>query len=63
MTNQVWKVSISINSTNIISLPISERLIKYQLMLISINYIDITSLLISGTTNQISINVDINKLY
>jgi len=40
MTNQVWKVSLSIiNSTNIISLPIS------------------------GTTNKISINVDVNKLY
>jgi hypothetical protein len=32
-------------------------------MLISINYIDITSLPISGMTNQISINADINKLY
>jgi hypothetical protein len=32
-------------------------------MSISINSIDIISLLISGTTNQISINVDINKLY
>ena len=47
----------------IISLSIREQQVKSRIIPISINSIDIISLSISKTTNQISINIDINKLY
>jgi hypothetical protein len=55
-TNQVQKVSLSINYIDIISLPVSGMTNQVQKVPISINYIDIISLPVLGMTNQVWIS-------